>query len=174
MIAQGVKDWLNWYLLNKAFWSKANDALMWWASRKKLPVHEGVMNVWWYIAAHGNPYTGDPLMGVGDFYLHPERLQASLENATKNFIDCDEIAGYAHVATRSIPGAKSRVVTLLDAALTGSHVICVGDYNGSKWAIDNNGFRWLLTDTPEFLCNTWSTIYPDTKFILAVDSPYPF
>lgn len=168
------------YLDAKAAASRAND---WAASlrgaprRRALPRFTQARDAWAYWAAHGAPYNGDPLWGLADFYLHPERTQALLEGVPGSGapVDCDDLAVWACACLRQTEGLRPRIVTLVDAGLVGSHVICVGEGHGPlRWAIDTNGYRELVDLSPAALCEEWGRIYPGTRYVAAIDTPYPF
>lgn len=164
------------YLQAKAQWSIANDALRWWEPRRSVPVFHSPGEVAAYVARLA--YTGDPLGGVADFYANPQRLAAAIENGTARNqpADCDDFAGLAFVALRQIRGVEARIVTLVDAGVKGSHVICVYKHGQTFGAIDTNGLR-LLSDLSEAtLCRTWSDLYKAEgyTYVLALTTPYPF
>lgn len=169
------------YLEAKATWSAWNDRLCAGAARAEPPTFATPADaVAYYHDQHGNPYTGDPLKGVGDFYLNPKRLAAGLlagpAAIAQLYIDCDDVAGFYLLACRAIPGCEARIVTLIDERLVGSHVICVAHHAGQVLGLDTNGLHVLPDDTEATLCATWSGIYASLgyDYIGAVDSPYPF
>lgn len=169
------------YLVAKAGWSLANDLAQWWAPRSFLPPFASPEALWGYLAARYT-YTGDPFSGAGDFYLSPYRLAAALaqgaEAARRLSVDCDDVAGLAFVACRSMPGASGvRLVTLYDeSGRFGHHVICVGLFQGRPFALDTNGFRWLASLDDAELCAEWSRIYTAQgyRYAAAYTSPYPW
>lgn len=177
------------YLEKKAEWSVWNDTYvsifqsMGPPIKKRIPNFGNPEAVAAYYTKKGSPYTGDPVWGAGDHYLHPNRFYMALENGTwrSNYIDCDDIAGFAHIACQMIPGVRSKVVTLFDRYIKGSHVICVGtDAYGRTFAIDTNGFRWLPDLDEATLCRVWRALYlnpaigQDFDYKYAIDTPYPF
>lgn len=177
-----TREQLAYYLERKAEWSKQIDEAASHAGkapRRDAPHFATPQEAWNYIQAHGNPYTGDPLWGVGDYYLSPSRLVAALETdlaaINRLHIDCDDIAGLAYVMLRDATDA--RLVTLYDAGLVGSHVIAIFKTpDGKFWAIDTCGLRELPDVDEETLCREWRLIYSERgyNYTMAVDSPYPF
>lgn len=167
---------VSWYLTNKNGWSWANDWACWWHARKAVPHVASPSAAWDYLK--NVPYTGDPFGGVGDFYTHPERIVAEMAAGTARnmHLDCDDVAVLAHVMTRQIPGCVSRVVTIVDAGVVGSHVLCVGTFNGQPWAIDTNGYRHLPDLTETTLCRVWNDIYASRgyRYFMAVDTASPW
>lgn len=167
------------YLAAKAAASRANDwaASLRQAPRRPLPRFVAPREAWSYWEAHGAPYSGDPLWGLADFYLHPQRTQALLEGVPGAAapVDCDDLAVWAAYCLRQTDGIRPRIVTLVDAALVGSHVICVGEGPGRlRWAIDTNGYSELPDLEPATLLEEWGRIYPDTAYVAAIETPYPF
>lgn len=168
------------YLDAKAAASRAND----WAAGLRgaartldLPRFAKPEDAAVYWHTHGAPYTGDPLWGALDFYVHPTRYQAILEGRPGSAapVDCDDLAVWSFACLRQTEGLTPRVVTLVDAGITKSHVICVGKGHGPQyWAIDTNGFRFLHNWSAPTLLEEWGLIYPDTAYVAAVDTPYPF
>lgn len=168
------------FLNAKAEWSRANDALMFWAPRRAVPAFKSPQAmVQYYMVDRGNPYTGDPLYGALDHYLHPERLAHGLEAGPSfikgMWIDCDDVAGFYHAVSRK-SGWQSQVITLVDQGLKGSHVICVGTFEGRAWGADTNGFRWLAGLGEEHLCQVWTDLYRGVgyRYLGAIATPYPW
>lgn len=165
------------YLDNKWKWSWVNNALTWWKPRRAVPRVSHPGDVAAYVATV--PYTGDPIGGAADFYIHPERIVAALQAGTANHepIDCDDFAGLAYVMLRQIPGCVPKVVTLLDeSGKFGHHVVCVYEFNGNKGVIDTNGHTLLPYLSESIICRRFSEIYKSLgyRYFAALDSPYPF
>ena len=168
------------YLGAKAGWSLANDHMMMGVPRRPVPSFDTPQAAATYYQGHGNLYTGDPLYGAADLYTHPNRVQAAIEigpeQQRRTFIDCDDVAGWYLTALRGKPGITARIVTLVDAHLVGSHVICVGLHNGQPFGLDTNGYRDLPDLTEATLCKVWSDLYASEgyTYVAALDTPYPF
>ena len=172
------------YLDAKASWSTWNDRLMPTAPRAPVPALAPGAAVALYRDTYGNPYSGDPMYGSGDFYLHPERVMAALldgpEALRRLFIDCDDVAGLYLAMVRQVPGYEARLVTLIDPSVRGnnsSHVICVyTGPDGKHGALDTNG-HIPLPDLEELtLCAVWSALYDNRgyTYLGALATPYPF
>jgi hypothetical protein len=167
------------YLNYKASWSKANDHLIWGATRSPVPALAPLGAVDVYKTQYGNPYTGDPLRGVVDFYTNPNRLQAALINGTVNrlYIDCDDVAGWYLTAVRQVAGYSAHLLTLIDSRIVGSHVICVyTGLDGKCGGLDTNGHHDLADLTEATICEHWSALYAGNgyHYIGAVTTEYPF
>lgn len=173
------------YLLAKATWSVLNDAMVVWAQR--LPVESRspeACNGMLKAAAPldkphwPTPWKPDPVVGIGDFYNNPNRVEWALRQpdpragaASLPSNDCDDTAAWAYVATRRWGGGGSRLMSLVDATVSKSHVICVGRRaNGSWWAIDTNGLTELPDGDPATLCAIWGKMY-GVNYVAAHDSP---
>lgn len=164
----------------KSLWSRLNDDIKRSEPRAPLPLFATPRGAWEYLNARYT-YTGDPLGGAADFYLHPERLQAALEAgpaAVKGLsIDCDDVASWSYAALAKIPGCNPTMFTLMDnSGKFGHHVICGFRWNGQYGAIDTNGYRPLATLDPATLCATWTQVYSSLGYTydMAVVTPYPF
>lgn len=164
------------YLTHKNGWSWANDWACLWHPRKAAPRVASPAAAWDYLK--NVPYTGDPFGGVGDFYTHPERIVAAMAAGTAKslHIDCDDFALLAFHMTRQIPGCASKVVTLVDSGVKGSHVICVGTFNGQPFGLDTCGYRALPELSEATLCRVWRDIYAAQgySYFMAVDTPSPW
>lgn len=176
------------YLAAKAAWSVANDVAVFWEERRPVPRFNHPAEIDAYVFARAE-YRLDPLWGVGDFYTSPYRAQADMEKGVKGrlFFDCDDLAGWAYKALIQLPACRAKVITLLDARVSGSHVITVYNAGGLVGAIDTNRHRLLpaLHGTDPFsnwerlekvLCEEWGRIYAQQgyRYLFAADSPYPF
>lgn len=163
----------------KSGWSRLNDWLMGGADRRPIPAFATPAEAARYLMDRAL-YTGDPLSGAADFYLHPTRLQAALEGGREALvqlsIDCDDYASWAYAALDRIPNCTPFLFTLRDANGWGHHVICVYRWNLRYGAIDTNGHRELPDLAPETLCRVWSEIYQRAgyRYVEAISTPYPF
>ena len=167
------------YLAFKASVSAVNDHLLPNARRVVVPPMTPVDAAKFYHDDHNNPYTGDPVFGVVDFYTNPNRLQAGLVSGSVSglFIDCDDVAGWYHTAVRQTPGYTSRVVTLIDHRIVGSHVIC--PYmapDGTHGVLDTNGHHILPDLEESTICDFFTNLYKAEGYVYLgmLDSPYPF
>lgn len=164
------------FLNGKYHWSAWNDRVMWWATRSPLPTFTSPQACWEYFRTHGNPYTGDPAMGIGDHYAHPGRVQAVLIGAAPAgsvYIDCDDTAGWVASCLRK-SGISAEVRTLVDATISMSHVLAVGIFNGRAWVIDTNGYHELPDLNERTLVDHWNRIYTNARYVACVPTPYPF
>lgn len=165
----------------KAGWSRVNDFLMGGAPRRPVPKLGSPEQAGAYLMGHA-VYTGDQWGGAGDNYVNPERFQYSMETGDWSRIqtDCDDYATWAYAALRQIPGVTPQIVTLLDAGVKFSHVICVYTQDGPAGrhygAIDTNGHRPLANIEPGTLCKVWTGIYgpQGANYISATPTDYPF
>lgn len=169
------------YLDLKRDWSVANDRFLLGVPRAPVPQFNGpAAAAAYYQHQKGNPYTGDPIWGVLDFYTDPRRLQAALnagpDAVRRLFIDCDDVAGWYLAALRQMPGYQAHIMTLIDERIVGSHVICVYQGPGGCGALDTNGHRALPNLDEATLCEVWSSIYAGNgyHYIGALATPYPF
>lgn len=161
----------------KSAWSRVNDFIKRGELRKPVPLFESPEALGAWITRY-IPYTGDPAGGAFDFYLHPERLMAAIENGTaKNLaIDCDDMATFAFCALRLMK-ARPLIFTLVDGSgKFGHHVICGYATPEGFGAIDTNGHRKLPNLLPKTLCDEWSRIYAVNgfKYTDAKITAYPF
>jgi hypothetical protein len=144
--------------------------------RRSVPAFTSPHAAWDYLAARYT-YTGDPVYGVVDFYVHPEVLQAALEagTAARLSVDCDDVAAWAYTALSAM-GAEPELVVLYDRGLRGSHCVCVYRWNGQPGAIDTNGVHALPDLTEATLCAHWSGLYARVGYVYtaAVPVAYPF
>lgn len=163
----------------KTWWSNLNDAIMRGAPRRPVPFFLSPEAAGGYLFAHAR-YTGDPGNGVADFFLHPERLQAAMEQGDAAFaglsVDCDDFASWAFFALRQMRDCTPTIYTLRDAGLVGSHVITVYRQGGKCGAIDTSGHRLLPNLDPDTLCRVWSEMYASRgyRYVEAVVTPNPF
>lgn len=157
------------------------DNLLMHEPRRVMPIFrtpEEVVN--YYFTEKGNPYTGDPLYGVLDYYLHPERLAHALEAGPEaikgRHIDCDDVAGFYHRAIALMPGYTSAVVTLIDHRVIGSHVVCPWEGGGRVGACDTNGFAILPDLSEKTLCDHFTEVYRKRgyQYLGAVEGFYPW
>ncbi len=132
-------------------------------------------------------YTGDPLWGIDDYYLHPEYVQFCIDTDQKDRIpvDCDDYACYAYMGLQSIGCQGVQMLNLITNPLylwdlKMCHVICKFEYfwNGNWWVgiIDTNpGIRWFLKN------NTWENKVRETfgnmykieyKYLIPVQYPF--
>lgn len=134
----------------------------------------------YYAVAKGNPYTGDPLWGVVDFYTHPGRLAWALEQGPEAirrlFIDCDDVAAFYLFAVQQMPGYEAQLVTLIDERIVGSHVVCLWRGGGAQGILDTNGYRVLSNLTEATICATMTDLYAGRgyHYVGACDTPYPW
>lgn len=124
-------------------------------------------------------YVADPLGGALDYYTHPETVQHQIEHGGWHSQDCDDHAVYAYLALSRMPGIRPRLVTLVDARITMSHVVCAFRTEGGGFGvIDTNGLRfWAATIKPEdedrLLVERFGGLYRCT-YVAALTTPYPF
>lgn len=164
----------------KNTWSRVNDWLMGGAPRRPIQVFASPAEAAAYLQQHG-AYTGDPLGGVADFVLSPDRLQAAMEAGPEALsrlsIDCDDWSAWAFAALRQIPDCKPQLYTLWDdSGRFGHHVVCGYTWRGGAGVIDTNGHRRLVALTPEQLCVTFTSIYTSRGYHYTAARPhdYPF
>jgi hypothetical protein len=164
----------------KGLWSRAADWIKRAEPRTPIPKFKTPTDVAAYIQAHG-AYTGDPLNGAADFFLHPERLQAAMEAGPEAVarlpIDCDDWAAWSFAALRRIAGCKPVLYTLEDGSgKWGHHVVCGYTWRGGAGVIDTNGQRRLVTLSEEQLCATFTELYKPRgyTYVAANPTPYPF
>lgn len=126
-------------------------------------------------------YTGDPLGGAGDFYTHPEEMQAAFNSGSdavrKLFLDCDDCATYAYAALKTIPNCKPILYTIYDKSGNwGHHVICCFRINDYYGVIDTNGFNELPSLHPKIICELFTRIYKSRGYVYTecVYTPFPF
>jgi len=174
------------FLEAKAGWSAWNDNAASFRGAPRTPVRKFQTveaAVHYYKDEKGNPYTGDPFWGAGDLYLHPQRLQAYLDNPPligKPPIDCDDVAAWYWHAVAGAPGVTDlRMVTLIDPTFTfanRSHVILAGRANGRPFTLDTNGLFWQPDTAEDTLIRCFSTLYMDHgyQYAAALDTPYPW
>jgi len=186
MLDAHQRDIIKRFLEAKAGWSSWNDtaASLRGAPRKavrKFPTVEAAAH--YYQVECGNPYTGDPFWGAGDLYLHPQRLQAYLDNPPiigKPPIDCDDVAAWYWHAVAGAPSVEGlRIVSLIDPSFSfanRSHVILAGTVRGRAFTLDTNGLMWQPDLSEATLCRAFSTLYMDHghEYAGAVDTPYPW
>ena len=149
--------------------------------RRPIPVFETPADASrYYFTDHGNPYTGDPLWGVVDFYTHPGRLQAALdagkEAVARLFIDCDDVSLWYAWAIAKMPGYEAQIVTLIDHRVVGSHVVCLWRGHGRQGVVDTNGHRDLPDLTERTICDAFTAIYQPRGYVYrgACPSPTPW
>ena len=164
----------------KSLWSRANDWIKRGEPRAPVPTLTTPQAVADYIG-RSFVYTGDPLGGAADFYLHPERLHYAMiqgpEYVKRLAVDCDDLASLAYLMLSKVSGCTPALYTLEDGSGNwGHHVVCVYDWYGATGVIDTNGHRRILNLTPERLCATFTDIYRSRgyKYVAALPTPYPF
>jgi hypothetical protein len=126
-------------------------------------------------------YTGDPLNGAGDFYTHPQVMQAAFTAgrvATSNlWLDCDDCAVYAYAALKTVPGCRPLLYTIYDSSGNwGHHVIC-GFKIGEKYGvIDVNGLNELPSLNTKIICELFTNIYKSRGYVYTscIYTPFPF
>lgn len=126
-------------------------------------------------------YTGDPLGGAGDFYTHPEEMQAAFnsgkEAVSKLHLDCDDCATYAYAALKTIPNCKPLLYTIYDSSGNwGHHVICCYRYDNKFGVIDTNGLNRLPSLNGKIICELFTKIYKPRGYVYTacVYTPFPF
>lgn len=170
---------VNLYNALKAWWSAVNNGLKLGAPRAPVSAFATPAEVGAYLMAHA-AYTGDPLGGAADFFLHPERLQAAMNEGPEALkrlsIDCDDYATWAYAALSKVPGCEPRIYTLLDTGLVGSHVVCAYTWRFRCGVIDTNGHRELPDLSERTLCDVFTAIYRTRgyRYVSATVTPYPF
>lgn len=165
----------------KTAWSRVNDAIMRGSNRVPLPCFNSPAEASAYLMAHA-VYTGDPLGGAADFFLHPERLQAAMQQGESYVrrlsVDCDDWGSWAYAALALIPDCHPQLYTLEDSSgQWGHHVVCAYTWRGDQHGvIDTNGHARLLDRTQEQLCRRFTGVYKSRGYIFtaAVATPYPF
>lgn len=165
------------YSAAKSSWSRLNDWIKGGEPRRPVPTFASPEELGAWMQANV-PYTGDPGGGALDFYLHPERLMAAIENGTaKNLnVDCDDWATFAFCTLR-LMGARPLLFTLRDDSGKFGHHVVVGYGSPEGFgAIDTNGHRKLPNLTSKTLCDEWDRIYASWGFRYgeAVPTVYPF
>jgi hypothetical protein len=144
--------------------------------RRPIPTFETPQAAWDYLAARYT-YTGDPLNGALDFYVHPEKFQWGLETgvAHKLSVDCDDVAAWAYVALRQM-GADPHLAAIYDEGLRGAHCICLYVHKGRVGAIDTNGHVLLPNLRDETLMHHWTNVYRDRGYVYrtVVTLSFPF
>lgn len=126
-------------------------------------------------------YTGDPLSGAGDFYTHPEEMQAAFNSGRdmtmKLFLDCDDCATYAYAALKTIQGCKPILYTIYDGSGNwGHHVICCFRIDERYGVIDTNGLNELPSLDPKIIRELFTKIYKSRGYVYTacVYTPFPF
>jgi hypothetical protein len=126
-------------------------------------------------------YTGDPFNGAGDFYIHPEIMQAAFnagrESTSKLSLDCDDCAVYAYVALKTIPGCRPLLYTIYDSSGNwGHHVICAFKFGEEYGVIDTNGLNPLLSLNTKIICELFTNIYKSRGYVYTscIYTPFPF
>jgi len=164
----------------KSLWSRANDWIKRGEPRAPVPTLISPQAVAEYIGARFI-YTGDPLNGGADFYLHPERLHYAMlqgpEFVKRLAVDCDDLASLAYLMLSKVHGCRPTLYTLEDSSgRWGHHVVCAYEWYGAAGVIDTNGHRRLLSLTPEQLCSMFTGIYMSRgyNYTAALPTPYPF
>ncbi len=161
----------------KAGWSRINDQIMRDAGRRPVPLLLSPEAAAAYLKAHGR-YVPDRFNGAFDNYTRPDRTQYAMETGDWGSMpcDCDDWAIWAHEALRQMPGVEPYIVTLRDAGIVGSHVICVYRQGSRYGAIDTNGHRFLTDIGPATLCRVWTNLYAARgyRYVEAAITPYPF
>ncbi len=162
----------------KGLWSRANDWIKRGEPRAPVPSLDSPQAVADYIGARF-VYTGDPLAGAADFWLHPERLHAAMlqgpDAVRRLSVDCDDLASLAYLMLSKVPGCRPTLYTLEDSSgKWGHHVVCAYDWFGAAGVIDTNGHRRLVALTQEQLCVTFTAIYKSRGYIYTGASPTPF
>jgi hypothetical protein len=142
--------------------------------QRPVPHFENPQAAWDYLSARYT-YTGDPLNGALDFYVHPEKFQWALEEnlAHKLPVDCDDVAAWAYLALKNI-GANPHLIAIYDEGLRGAHCICVYMLNGRCGAIDTNGHTLLPDLHDQTLCQHWSNVYRDRGYVYTTVVPLSF
>lgn len=161
----------------KSLWSRINDWVMRDAKRRQIPSFESPHGVSLYLSRYF-VYRGDRFGGAGDNYTNPERLQYAMETGDWGGMptDCDDLAIWAYRALLTIPECQPVIVTLRDAGVSGSHVICTYRWHSVCGVIDTNGNRTLPNLDAETLCSTFNEIYKTLgyRYVEAVTTDYPF
>lgn len=165
----------------KALWSRVNDWIKRGEPRAPVPHFQNPTDVAAYLSTHG-AYTGDPLGGAADFYLHPERLHAAMlegpEAVKRLSVDCDDLASLAFLMLSKVPECSPQLYTLEDTSGNwGHHVVCAYTWKGDVYGvIDTNGHARMLSAKPEALCVHFTGIYKRLGYVYgaAVPTPYPF
>lgn len=165
----------------KSAWSRFNDWIKRGEKRAPVPALTSPQAVADYIG-HRFIYTGDPLGGAADFWLHPERLHAAMlegpEAVRRLSVDCDDLASLAYLMLSKVPECHPTLYTLEDTSgKWGHHVVCAYTWRGDvHGVIDTNGLTRLLSPSPQHLCTVFTAIYRSRgyEYTSAVPTPYPF
>ena len=160
----------------KSLWSRVNDQVMRGAGRRPVPALASPEAVGAYLMTHGR-YTGDLAGGALDNWTHPERFQCAMETGDWRLpIDCDDFSAWAYVALLKVPGCEPQIMTLLDAGVVGSHVVCVYRQGEHFGVIDTNGHRSLPSRDATTLCQTFTALYASRgyRYVSATPTPFPF
>lgn len=165
----------------KSAWSRVNDWIKRGSPRVPVPPLTTPQAVADYIGARFI-YTGDPLGGAADFYLHPERLHAAMLEgpaAVKRLsVDCDDLASLAYLMLSKVPDCSPQLYTLEDSSgKWGHHVVCAYTWRGDVHGVlDTNGIARLLSPGPDELCRHFTGIYRSLgyTYTAAVPTRYPF
>jgi hypothetical protein len=161
----------------KSGWSRVNDQIMRGAPRRPIPSFVSPEAVGAYAIARFK-YQGDRFNGAGDNYTHPERIQYGMETGDWGNMpaDCDDLALWAYQALKTVPGCSPYIVTLRDAGVVGSHVVCAYRQGSTCGVIDTNGHRLLTDLTSATLCRVFTEVYARLgyRYVEAVITPYPF
>jgi len=173
----------NFWNAAKSVWSRLNDYFMQSQLRAPVPAFKSPADAGSYLYLNAK-YTGDPAKGAGDFYLHPERLQAAMLNPKmfdRLHVDCDDYATWAYAALRQVEGVTPYLMTLMDGSgKLGHHVICAYRHDtpsGSVYgAIDTSGWQPLATLAEQAICKRWTDMYAGygLSYIRATVTEYPF
>jgi len=109
--------------------------------RSRLPMFTSHLELADYMANNFR-YVPDPAGGALDFYTHPERTQYEIEAHSHAWpCDCDDYAVYAYQALTQMPGYTPQILTLVDAGIKWSHVICLFHHGPEVWILDTNGLN---------------------------------
>ncbi|MBP7648430.1 MAG: hypothetical protein KA744_01155 [Phenylobacterium sp.] len=161
----------------KAGWSRANDQIMRGAGRRPIGPFGSPEAVGNYAMARFK-YRSDLGNGAFDNYTHPERIQYGMETGDWGNMpaDCDDLALWAYQALKTVPGCSPYIVTLRDAGVVGSHVVCAYRQGSTCGVIDTNGHRLLTDLTSATLCRVFTEVYARLgyRYVEAAITPYPF
>ena len=167
-----------WNIL-KAVWSTLI-SLIGYSEREQVKQFDSPEEVANYLSEHFI-YTGDPLNGAGDFYTHPEAMQAAFSAGrvatSKLSLDCDDCAVYAYVALKTISGCRPLLYTIYDSSGNwGHHVICCFKMGERYGVIDVNGLNELPSLNTKIICELFNKIYNSRGYVYTscIYTPFPF
>ena len=118
-------------------------------------------DTWDYFKSKGEPYYGDPMWGVFDFYVHPARSQYIIDGGSIPVIsrpfDCDDLSLWAMHATN---GWESELGVLLGEEINKAHSICIfKEKDHITWTLDTSGLHRHSSRDDEYIVKYYSEVF---------------